>query len=392
MDKELLKKEYGIEMWSEETIASFRQTLLEWYDKEKRDLPWRRTSDPYKIWVSEIMLQQTRVDTVIPYYENFLSEFPTVKELAEAPEDKLLKVWEGLGYYSRVRNMQEAAKQVMTQYDGVFPTEPKEIRKLKGIGPYTAGAISSIAFQHPEPAVDGNLMRVLSRLFEIDVDIAKASSRKVFEGVMRHIIDTDRPGDFNQALMDLGATICTPKNYDPSVSPIKDFNASYLNETWAEYPVKSKKKKAKPVTYLALLIQNEQGDFLLEKRPEKGLLANMWTFPLVDDHVIEEDLGWKSFEGRAIEQLDEEEVERLQTHARANYGVDASLQNETAGTVTHIFSHLKWTVYMYAGKVTSGEQAIPDNCEWVHPDRFEEYVFPVPQSKMWKEFQAITLF
>jgi A/G-specific adenine glycosylase len=392
VNREVLKEKYGIEMWSEERIEEFRQTLLSWYDKEKRDLPWRRTSDPYKIWVSEIMLQQTRVDTVIPYYENFLSEFPTVKDLANAPEDKLLKVWEGLGYYSRVRNMQAAAIQVMTQYGGVFPTDPKEIQKLKGIGPYTAGAISSIAFGHPEPAVDGNLMRVLSRLFEIDVDIAKASSRKVFEAVMRHIIDPNRPGDFNQALMDLGATICTPTNYDPSVSPIKEFNASYLNETWLEYPVKSKKKKAKPVTYLALLIQNDKGEFLLEKRPQKGLLANMWTFPLVDDHVIEEDLGWKSFGQKAIEQLETEERQRLEAHAEKDYHVLTELKQDTVGTVTHIFSHLKWTVYMYEGKVMKKTGHIPDHCEWVHPDNFDQYVFPVPQSKMWKEYQSLSLF
>lgn len=388
----MLKDKYGIDMWSDETIASFRRVLLAWYDQEKRDLPWRRTTDPYKIWVSEIMLQQTRVDTVIPYYQNFLSKFPTVKDLAEASEDQLLKVWEGLGYYSRVRNMQEAAKQVMGDFAGTFPQTPKEIRKLKGIGPYTSGAISSIAFGCPEPAVDGNLMRVLSRLFEIDVDIAKASSRKVFEEVMRHIIDPKRPGDFNQALMDLGATICTPKNYDPSVSPVRDFNASYLNETWTEYPVKSKKKKAKPVTYLALLIQNAKGEFLLEKRPEKGLLANMWTFPLVNDHVIEEDLGWKSFEGRAIERLSEDEVKRLQAHAVKQYKIVADLAQETAGSVTHVFSHLKWTVYMYAGKTADTAEDVPTNCEWVHPDQFASYVFPVPQSKMWKEYQSITLF
>lgn len=392
MDKELLKKQFGIEIWSEEKIALFRQTLLTWYDKEKRDLPWRQTLNPYKIWVSEIMLQQTRVGTVIPYYQRFLKEFPTVKDLAEAPEDKLLKVWEGLGYYSRVRNMQEAARQVMGTYDGVFPSDPKEISKLKGIGPYTAGAISSIAFSHPEPAVDGNLMRVLSRLFEIDLDIAKATNRKVFEAVMRHIIDPNRPGDFNQALMDLGATICTPKNYDPSTSPIKQFNASYLNETWAKYPVKSKKKKAKPITYLALLIQNEAGEFLLEKRPQKGLLANMWTFPLVDDTAIEEDLEWKSFETKAIESLDEKELRRLNEKAIQQYGANVRFNPYTVGTVSHIFSHLKWTVYMFSGTVLNSESPIPDNCEWIDPEKFHTYVFPVPQQKMWEEYTKLKLF
>ena len=164
-------KEYGIVMWDAEKIASFRRTLLDWYDREKRDLPWRRIKNPYYIWVSEIMLQQTQVQTVIPYYERFLDWFPTVKDLAEAPEEKLLKAWEGLGYYSRVRNMQKAAQQIMTDFAGQFPDTYDNIAKLKGIGPYTAGAISSIAFDLPEPAVDGNVMRVMARLFEVNYDI-----------------------------------------------------------------------------------------------------------------------------------------------------------------------------------------------------------------------------
>ena len=203
-------KAAGIEMWPAEKIQAFRKALLDWYDKEKRDLPWRRTSDPYSIWVSEIMLQQTRVDTVIPYYHNFLDKFPDIAALAAAPEDAILKAWEGLGYYSRVKNMQKAAQQIVADYNGVFPKNPQEIAKLKGIGPYTAGAVSSIAFQIPEPAVDGNVMRVMSRLFEIDADIAKPASRKIFEAVVRELIDPERPGDFNQALMDLGSSICSP--------------------------------------------------------------------------------------------------------------------------------------------------------------------------------------
>ena len=198
-------KEYGIVMWDAEKIASFRRTLLDWYDREKRDLPWRRTKNPYYIWVSEIMLQQTQVQTVIPYYERFLNWFPTVKDLAEAPEEKLLKAWEGLGYYSRVRNMQKAAKQIMDDFDGRFPDTYDNIAKLKGIGPYTAGAISSIAFDLPEPAVDGNVMRVMARLFEVNYDIGDPKNRKIFQAIMEILIDPDRPGDFNQALMDLGS-------------------------------------------------------------------------------------------------------------------------------------------------------------------------------------------
>ncbi|MEG0289398.1 MAG: A/G-specific adenine glycosylase, partial [Carnobacterium sp.] len=178
---ETIKEVYGIEMWPQEKIERFRATLLSWYDLEKRTLPWRINNDPYRIWVSEIMLQQTRVDTVIPYYLNFMKKFPSIQALAEAEEDTLLKAWEGLGYYSRVRNLQKAAIQISEEYNGEMPRDPKEIIKLKGIGPYTAGAISSMAFGLPEPAVDGNVMRVLSRLFEIDADIAKPGNRKIFE-------------------------------------------------------------------------------------------------------------------------------------------------------------------------------------------------------------------
>jgi len=242
-NKDLLK-EKGIIMWSDDKIEAFQKTLLDWYDANKRDLPWRRTSNPYYIWISEIMLQQTQVDTVIPYYERFIDTLPEISDLAAASEDTLLKLWEGLGYYSRVRNMKVAAGQIMADHNGIFPEDYDAIKNLKGIGPYTAGAVSSIAFNQPQPAVDGNVMRVLSRLFEIELDIGKASSRKVFEEMIRLLIDKDRPGDFNQALMDLGATICTPRNYKPEMSPVKDFNASYLNETWARYPIKEGKKKS----------------------------------------------------------------------------------------------------------------------------------------------------
>ncbi|MDN6161488.1 MAG: A/G-specific adenine glycosylase, partial [Atopostipes sp.] len=277
-----LKEEYDIEIWKEEKIKDFQEIILNWYDQQKIDLPWRRNQNPYYIWVSEVMLQQTRVDTVIPYFEDFIKKFPEIKDLAKTSEAEVLKMWEGLGYYSRARNLKKAAEQIMIRHAGVFPNQPKDIIQLKGIGPYTAGAISSMAFGLPTPAIDGNLMRVLSRLFEIDLDVSKAKNRKVFETVALYLIDHNRPGDFNQALMDLGRTICTPKNYFPERSPVKDFNASYLNNTWQYYPVKKSKKKPKKESYLALAIQNEKGEYLLEKRDENGLLANLWMFPLID--------------------------------------------------------------------------------------------------------------
>ena len=186
--------DYSIEMWDDEKIASFRRTLLAWYDNEKRDLPWRRTKNPYHIWVSEIMLQQTQVVTVIPYYERFLAWFPTVDALAKAPEEKLLKAWEGLGYYSRVRNMQKAAQEIMDDFNGEFPSTYDDILSLKGIGPYTAGAIASIAFDLPEPAVDGNVMRVMARLFEVNYDIGDPKNRKIFQAIMEVLIDLNALG------------------------------------------------------------------------------------------------------------------------------------------------------------------------------------------------------
>jgi len=278
-------EQYGIEMWSEEKIASFQEKLLAWYDKEKRDLPWRRSNNPYHIWVSEIMLQQTRVDTVIPYYHRFLKTFPTIDSLAKAQEEELLKVWEGLGYYSRVRNMQKAAIQIMEEFGGEFPSTIEEIQTLKGIGPYTAGAIASIAFNLPEPAVDGNLMRVISRLFEIGLDIGNPSNRKVFQAVAEKIISKERPGDFNQALMDLGSDIESPVTPHPEDSPVKEFSAAYLNGTMHLYPVKIPKKKPVPMKWQAFVIQNEEGQYLLEKNTYADLLSGFWHFPLIRDYT-----------------------------------------------------------------------------------------------------------
>lgn len=386
MDEKETKEVYGIKMWPQEKIERFRATLLSWYDIEKRTLPWRLNNDPYRIWVSEIMLQQTRVDTVIPYYLNFMKQFPTIKALSEAEEDRLLKAWEGLGYYSRVRNMQKAAIQIMEDYEGEMPRDPKEIIKLSGIGPYTAGAIASMAFGLPEPAVDGNVMRVLSRLFEIDADIAKPASRKLFEAVMREIIDPYKPGDFNQAFMDLGSSICTPKNYHPEMSPIKEFNASYLNGTWQKYPVKSRKKKAVPVYYTGVIIKNEKDEFLLEKRPANGLLANMWLFPLLEENLILDgtDLVQGQIQKIESEELQDQVLQQLLIQLDETYGAKPILMKKPFAEVVHIFSHLKWFITVYYGQISSEDRPLPENCHWVSPEQFEKYTFPGPQTKMWQ--------
>ena len=375
-------KDYGINMWEEEKIASFREKLLAWYDANKRDLPWRRTQDPYKIWISEIMLQQTRVDTVIPYYERFLDWFPTVADLAQAPEEKLLKAWEGLGYYSRVRNMQKAAQQIMENHGGVFPSSYEEISKLKGIGPYTAGAIASIAFGLPEPAVDGNVMRVLARLFEVDYDIGVPTNRKIFQAMMEFLIDPDRPGDFNQALMDLGSDIESPINPRPEESPVKDFSAAYQHGTMNRYPIKAPKKKPVPVYLTAFIIKDSQGRYLLEKNEREGLLSGFWHFPLIEVDSLSENLGQLSLLDGQGHAVDNPEILSFEQ----DYDLAIDWQDRSYPIVQHVFSHRKWQVQLRYGLVKEGEQATSESTVWLQPEEFSAYPFAKPQQKIWTTF------
>ena len=375
-------KDYGIIMWEEEKIASFREKLLAWYDANKRDLPWRRTNDPYKIWISEIMLQQTRVDTVIPYYERFLDWFPTVADLAQAPEEKLLKAWEGLGYYSRVRNMQKAAQQIMENHGGVFPSSYDEISKLKGIGPYTAGAIASIAFGLAEPAVDGNVMRVLARLFEVDYDIGVPTNRKIFQAMMEILIDPARPGDFNQALMDLGSDIESPVNPRPEESPVNEFSAAYQHGTMDRYPIKAPKKKPVPVYLTAFIIKDSQGRYLLEKNEREGLLSGFWHFPLIEVDSLSENLGQLSLldvQGHLVDNPDILSFEQ-------DYDLVIDWQDRSYPIVQHIFSHRKWQVQLRYGLVKEGEQPASESTIWLTPEEFSDYPFAKPQQKIWTTF------
>ena len=375
-------KDYGITMWEEEKIASFREKLLVWYDVHKRDLPWRRTQDPYKIWISEIMLQQTRVDTVIPYYERFLDWFPTVADLAQAPEEKLLKAWEGLGYYSRVRNMQKAAQQIMEKHGGVFPSSYEEISKLKGIGPYTAGAIASIAFGLPEPAVDGNVMRVLARLFEVDYDIGVPTNRKIFQAMMEILIDPARPGDFNQALMDLGSDIESPVNPRPEESPVKEFSAAYQHGTMDRYPIKAPKKKPVPVYLTAFIIKDSQGRYLLEKNEREGLLSGFWHFPLIEVESLSGNLGQLSLlDGKGEAERNPEILSFEQ-----DYDLAIDWQDRSYPIVQNVFSHRKWQVQIRYGLVKEGEQPATESTVWLKPEEFLDYPFAKPQQKIWTSF------
>ena len=378
-------EKYGVIMWEEDKILSFRQKLLDWYDENKRDLPWRRSKNPYHIWVSEIMLQQTRVDTVIPYYERFLDWFSTVESLANAPEERLLKAWEGLGYYSRVRNMQTAAQQIMSEFEGKFPSTYEGISSLKGIGPYTAGAISSIAFNLPQPAVDGNVMRVLARLFEVNHDIGNPSNRKIFQAMMEVLIDPDRPGDFNQALMDLGSDIEAPVNPRPEESPVKEFSAAYQHGTMDRYPIKAPKKKPIPIYLKALVVQNSQGQFLLEKNESEKLLAGFWHFPLieVDDFSDQnQDLDLFSQVAELILQLGPSPQESFEQ----DYDLEVDWQDLRFEEVKHIFSHRKWHIQIIAGRVAETQEYADREVLWLSPEEFSNYPLAKPQQKIWQAY------
>ncbi|OFN98037.1 A/G-specific adenine glycosylase [Streptococcus sp. HMSC074B11] len=378
-------EKYGVTMWEEDKIFSFRQKLLAWYDENKRDLPWRRSKNPYHIWVSEIMLQQTRVDTVIPYYERFLEWFPTVESLANAPEERLLKAWEGLGYYSRVRNMQIAAQQIMSEFEGKFPSTYEDISSLKGIGPYTAGAISSIAFNLPQPAVDGNVMRVLARLFEVNHDIGNPSNRKIFQAMMEVLIDPDRPGDFNQALMDLGSDIEAPVNPRPEESPVKEFSAAYQHGTMDCYPIKAPKKKPIPIFLKALVVQNSQGQFLLEKNESEKLLAGFWHFPLIEvDEFSDQtqDLDLFSQVAESILQLGPSPQESFEQ----DYDLEVDWQDLRFEEVKHVFSHRKWHIQIIAGRVAESQEYADREVLWLRPEEFSNYPLAKPQQKIWQAY------
>ncbi len=265
----------------------FSQELLGWFHIHKRTLPWRQNRDPYRVWVSEIMLQQTRVDTVIPYYERFMERFPSVTALAEAPEPEVLKCWEGLGYYSRARNLQAGAREVVDKYNGVIPDDADAVAGLKGIGPYTRGAVMSIAFNRPEPAVDGNVMRVLSRYFCLEDDIAKPRTRVQLEHLARSLIPEGAAGDFNQALMELGALVCTPKSPGCLTCPVMVHCQGRLAGKETVLPIKTKAKPPREERRLVALIEGNgahAGKVLVRQRPETGLLAQMWELP----HLLED--------------------------------------------------------------------------------------------------------
>ena len=269
----------------------FEDKVVGWYNINKRDLPWRSTKDPYKIWLSEVLLQQTRVDQGMSYYLKFVKEFPTINDLANATEEKVLNLWQGLGYYSRARNLHFAAKQVMNEFEGVFPTNYKLILSLKGVGEYTAAAISSICFEEKEAVVDGNVYRVLSRCFEVGTPIDSTVGKKEFKQLANALLVNRKPSEFNQGVMELGATVCSPKKPICNECPLVGDCLTYSKSTQLDYPVKSKKIK-QAIRFFNYLVIKHKDDFYIEQRVGKGIWENMYQFPLVE--TKEEMISWNN--------------------------------------------------------------------------------------------------
>lgn len=261
---------------------SFSQKILEWYHEHKRELPWRATTDPYKIWLSEIMLQQTRVAQGMPYYHKFLEAFPTVYDLAKADEEKVLKLWQGLGYYSRARNLHATAKMVVNQYDGNFPNTYKELKSLKGVGDYTASAIASICFDIPEPVVDGNVYRVLSRYFGVDLPINSTEGINYFKELARDVMDKENIRDYNQGIMEFGAIQCAPKKPYCLLCPLNESCVALKENKVDSLPVKLNKTKIKHRFFNYLVFLDKNRNTLLEQRKGKGIWQNLYQFPLLE--------------------------------------------------------------------------------------------------------------
>ena len=328
--------------------------LLAWYDLNGRTLPWRSVVTPYRTWVSEIMLQQTRVGAVIPYFERFMEELPDVSALAAVSEERLLKLWEGLGYYSRARNLQRAAKIVVSDFGGALPQSYHALLSLPGIGEYTAAAIASINFSEPVAAVDGNLLRVAARVSGCGEDIMDAKVRCLFRQRLDAAIDANRPGAYNQAMMDLGATVCLPNGAPKcEICPARTVCEAYKNGLTEVLPVRAK-KKSRRVEERTVLLLFQGGKVALRKRPDTGLLASLWEFPSI--------LG----------NLDESGV----SLALAQMGLSAE-SIAPAGSAKHIFTHIEWDMKGYFADV-AGEN---DDLIWADADAFDAFALPTAFKK-----------
>jgi len=348
------------------------QNLLSWYDKNKRDLPWRKTVDPYKIWLSEVMAQQTQVKTVIPYYQRWLENLPSIQDLAAAPERRVLKLWEGLGYYNRCHNFQKAAQHVCSDHNGVIPDHPDLFLKLPGVGPYILAAVMSMAFNQPLPVVDGNVLRVTTRYLEMWDDIAKAATQNAIREMLQGLIPKTRPGDFNQAIMELGALVCSPKNPSCRNCPLKETCRAEAGKTVQSLPFRIKKKKT-PLHRVALAVIVKGDKFLIQKRSSSGHLAGMWEFP-----------GGKIEAGES----DDNAVKR---ECMEELGASVNIIQKLT-TVKHAYSHFKIELTVFICRLALATSTIEARqnqpIQWIGRDGMDRYPFPAANRKFFKELDV----
>jgi len=337
--------------------AEFSARLLDWYVKHGRSLPWRGSPDPYAVLVSEYMAQQTRVETVIPYYLRWMEQFPTLQALAVAPLDAVLKAWEGLGYYARAHNLHRAARAVMTEYAGILPSNMEDLRRLPGVGDYTAAAVASLAFGADQAALDGNLRRVLARVTALPLDPRTPQGQRQLTDFARGLLPAGRAGDFNQALMDLSSLVCLPKKPRCSECPLTDFCRAYQENRQADFPVKVKKAPVPTITVTAGVLRRDTGTaVLLTQRPANGLLGGMWEFP------------------GGIQEPGETLPECLVRELREELDIEVSVGKEV-GIFRHAYSHFKVVLNAFECQIVSGEPQplASDGLEWVPVERLGEY-------------------
>jgi len=338
--------------------TKIQNALLKWFRANARDLPWRKNRTPYAVWVSEIMLQQTQVATVVPYFNRFMKRFPTVEKLAHAKQDTVLKHWEGLGYYSRGRNLHKAAKLIVSDCGGQLPDTVEELQEIPGIGRYTAGAVASIAFNKPAPILDGNVIRVLCRLFCIDTNPKDDTTKKQLWQLAETLVHTKHPGDFNEAMMELGAMVCTPQNPSCPICPLRNYCQANKTGRQNELPFKQKQAPLPHYTIVVGIVFKD-GKILIDKRRQNALLGGLWEFP-----------GGKKKKNESFKAAVAREVKE-ETGININVGKKLCI-------VKHTYSHFKITLHAYLCEYKSGT-AKPLGCDtvkWVSPNDLKKYAFP----------------
>jgi A/G-specific adenine glycosylase len=352
-------------------LSAIVPLLLQWWDAGHADLPWRRSDDPYAIWVAEVMLQQTQITTVIPYYERWMTRFPTVGDLAAAQLDEVLKLWEGLGYYRRARHLHEAARSVVREHGGDLPRRAADLQQLKGIGRYTAGAIASIAFGEAVPVLDGNVIRVLSRLLDLEADVTKTETRRRLWAEAGSLVPVDRPGAFNEALMELGQRVCLPATPHCHQCPLAARCCARARGTQLERPVRPPRRNIPHFHVAAGVIWSEDGRFLIAQRPLDGLLGGLWEFP-----------GGKQDEGETLPQtLRREIVEEL----GMTIEVGAPLVQ-----VKHAYTHFRITLHAFHARHRGGKPqhlGVADHA-WVTLDDVDDFAFAVTDQKIIASLRA----